>query len=104
MCRNIRPLFHFQPPSTDEEVRAAAIQFVRKISGMQKPSQANEAVFQRAIDEVFAASRKLIDDLVTSGPPKDRDVEREKARERNKKRFGEQSNRMRAIRPKAAEG
>lgn len=88
MCRNIKPLFNFDPPATDEEVRAASIQFVRKISGYTKPSAANEAAFHRAIDEVAAASRRLLDALVTSAEPRDREVEAERARARAAVRFG----------------
>ena len=72
MCRNIRTLFHFDPPASDEEVRAAAVQFVRKLSGFTEPSQANEEVFERAVDEVAAAARRLIDSLVTTAAPRDR--------------------------------
>ena len=82
MCRNIKPLFNFDPPVTDEEVRAASLQFVRKISGFTKPSKANEAAFNRAIDEVAAAARALMDSLVTTAPARDRAVEAEKARAR----------------------
>ncbi|WP_320669569.1 DUF2277 domain-containing protein [Patulibacter defluvii] len=87
MCRNIRTLYNFEPPATEDEVRAAAIQYVRKISGFTKPSQANAEVFERAIDEVAAVSQRLLDGLVTSAPPKDREVEAEKARERSRHRF-----------------
>jgi hypothetical protein len=82
MCRNIHTLFNFDPPATDEEVRAAALQYVRKISGFTKPSQANEAAFERAVEAVAAASRDLLDVLVTSAPPKDREAEAAKARAR----------------------
>ena len=88
MCRNIRPLFNFEPPATDEEIHAAALQFVRKVSGFQKPSQANEAAFERAVAAVQAAARTLVDSLSTSAPPKDRQVEADRARERNRVRFG----------------
>ncbi|MCO4761490.1 MAG: DUF2277 domain-containing protein [Myxococcales bacterium] len=88
MCRNIRTLFNFEPPATDDEIRASAVQFVRKLSGFQKPSQANEAVFEQAVDDVAAIARTLVDNLVTSAPSKDREVEAEKARERNRRRFG----------------
>lgn len=88
MCRNIKPLYNFEPPTTDEEIRAAAIQFVRKISGFNKPSAVNEAAFNLAIEEITRSSKKLLDSLVTNAPPKDREIEREKARERNKLRFG----------------
>jgi hypothetical protein len=88
MCRNIHTLFNFEPPATDEEVRAASLQFVRKISGFTKPSKANEAVFERAVDEVTAASRRLLEALTTAAPPKDREVEAARARERAAKRYG----------------
>ena len=87
MCRNIHTLFNFDPPATDEEVRAAAVQYVRKVSGFTKPSRANEQAFERAVDEVAAASRRLIDSLVTSAQPKDREVEAARARERAAKRY-----------------
>ncbi|MEM7264055.1 MAG: DUF2277 domain-containing protein [Planctomycetota bacterium] len=87
MCRNIRTLFNFDPPATDEEVRAASIQFVRKLSGFTKPSQANEAAFERAVDEVAICARRLLDSLVTKAPARDREVEAAKARERSAKRF-----------------
>ena len=87
MCRNIRTLHNFDPPSTDDEVRAAALQYVRKISGFTKPSQANEAAFERAIESVTAASMTLLDELVTSAPPKDREVEAAKARARSAQRY-----------------
>ena len=88
MCRNIKVLFNFEPPATDEEIEAAALQFVRKLSGFTKPSQANEAAFDRAVLDVAKVARTLIDSLHTNAPPKDRDVEAEKARERNRVRFG----------------
>jgi len=88
MCRNIRTLFNFDPPATDEEVRAAAIQFVRKVSGFNKPSQANADAFAEAIDEVTATTRRLLDALVTTAPARDREVEAAKARARNRQRFG----------------
>lgn len=87
MCRNIRTLHNFEPPATDDEVRAAALQYVRKISGSTKPSQANEAAFEEAVDEIFDVSRRLLDQLVTRAPPKNREVEAEKARERSRRRF-----------------
>jgi len=87
MCRNIRPLFNFDPPATDEEIRAASLQFVRKISGYQKPSRANEAAFTRAIDEVARASAALVESLVTTAPPRDREAEAAKARARAAKRY-----------------
>ena len=87
MCRNIHTLFNFEPPATEDEVRDAALQYVRKISGFTKPSRANEASFERAVDEVTAATARLIDGLVTNAPPKDREVEAERKRERAAKRF-----------------
>lgn len=88
MCRNIRPLFNFAPPATEAEIRAAAIQYVRKVSGVQKPSQTNLAEFDRAVAAVAEVTRHLVDSLVTNAPPRDREEEREKARVRNVKRFG----------------
>jgi hypothetical protein len=88
MCRNIRTLYNFDPPTTAEEIHDAAVQYVRKVSGMQKPSQANEAVFERAIDEVTAATTRLLENLVTAAPPRDREVEAEKRRARAAVRFG----------------
>jgi hypothetical protein len=87
MCRNIRPLHNFAPPATEDETRAAALQYVRKISGTTKPSKANEAAFERAVEAVTAASRELLADLVTAAPPKDREVEAAKARARAQKRY-----------------
>jgi len=87
MCRNIHTLFNFEPPATDEEVRDAALQYVRKVSGFTKPSRANEVVFARAVDEVTIATQRLIEGLVTSAAPKDREVEAERARARAAKRF-----------------
>ena len=87
MCRNIHTLFNFEPPATDHEVRAAAEQYVRKVSGFTKPSRANEDAFARAIDEVAAATSRLLRELVTNATPRDREVEAERARERAKKRF-----------------
>jgi hypothetical protein len=87
MCRNIKTLHNFEPPATEDEVRAAALQYVRKISGSTKPSKANEAAFDRAVDEVAAASERLLAALVTHAPPRDREVEAERARERARKRF-----------------
>lgn len=89
MCRNIRPLHNFEPHATSQEVQDAALQYVRKISGMIKPSQANREVFDRAVAEIAHATDHLLADLVTTAPPKDREVEREKARARNAKRFPE---------------
>jgi hypothetical protein len=87
MCRNIRPLHNFEPPASDEEVRAAALQYVRKISGSSKPSKANSEAFERAVEAVAAASTRLLDELVTSAPPKDREVEASKARARSAQRY-----------------
>jgi hypothetical protein len=87
MCRNIRPLHNFEPPATEDEVRSAALQYVRKISGYTKPSQANAEAFERAIDEVADASARLLDSLVTSAPPKDRKVEAEKRKARSAQRY-----------------
>jgi hypothetical protein len=87
MCRNIRPLYNFEPPASEDEVRAAALQYVRKISGFTKPSKANEEAFERAIDAVTAVSRELLESLETNAPPKDREVEAAKARERAQKRY-----------------
>lgn len=87
MCRNIRTLHNFEPPATDDEVRAAALQYVRKISGSTKPSQANAEAFAHAVDAVAAASRELLDSLVTTAPPKDREVEAAKMRARAAKRY-----------------
>ena len=87
MCRNIHTLFNFEPETTDEEIRGAALQYVRKISGFTKPSRANEAAFERAVDEVAAASKRLLDSLVTTAAPKDREVEAERARARAAKRY-----------------
>ena len=88
MCRNIRPLFNFDPAVTDGEVRAASLQFVRKISGFTKPSKANEAAFNHGIEEIAAAARRLINALVTSAPARDREVEAAKARARAAERYG----------------
>ena len=87
MCRNIRSLYNFEPPATEEEVRSAALQYVRKISGFTKPSRANEEAFEQAVDAVAEASARLLDQLVTSAPPKDREVEAAKARARAVQRF-----------------
>jgi len=87
MCRNIKTLHNFEPPATDEEIRAAALQYVRKISGSTKPSRANEAAFQQAVAEVTASSMRLLGSLVTSAPPRNREVEAERARARAQKRF-----------------
>ena len=88
MCRNIKTLFNFQPPATEDEIHASAIQFVRKLSGFNKPSQANEAAFERAVAEVSDAARRLLTSLQTQAPARDREIEAEKARERSKARFG----------------
>ncbi|RBP04555.1 hypothetical protein DFR50_13932 [Roseiarcus fermentans] len=88
MCRSIRPLFNFEPPATEEEIRAAALQFVRKVSGSSRPSQANAAAFARAVDEVAEATRRLVSSLHAAGPPRDRETEAAKARERSRQRFG----------------
>jgi hypothetical protein len=88
MCRNIKTLFNFEPPATDEEVRAASEQFVRKLSGFTHPSHDNERAFERAVNETFKVARRLIDSLSTHAPPRDRDIEATKARARAAKRFG----------------
>ena len=88
MCRNIKTLFNFDPPATDEEVRAASLQFVRKLSGFTAPSKANEKVFNKAVDDVARIARRLVDDLETNAPPKDRDEEAAKAKARAAERFG----------------
>ena len=87
MCRNIRTLHNFDPPATDAEVRASALQFVRKLSGFSKPSRANEAAFNLAVDQVTLAARELLDSLVTTAPPRNREVEAARARERSRMRF-----------------
>lgn len=87
MCRNIRTLFNFEPPATEQEIRAASLQFVRKISGFNSPSHVNEAAFSQAIEQVADAARTLLQSLSTTAEPKDRDVEAQKARERSKLRF-----------------
>jgi hypothetical protein len=87
MCRNIKTLFNFDPPASEDEIRAASLQFVRKLSGFHKPSQANEPVFNQAIEEVAAAARALIATLHTNASPRDRDVEAERAKERSRQRF-----------------
>jgi hypothetical protein len=88
MCRNIKTLFNFEPPATEEEIRASALQFVRKLSGFNKPSQVNEAVFDRAVAEVSDAARRLLTSLHSHAPARDREIEAEKARERSRLRFG----------------
>jgi hypothetical protein len=87
MCRNIRTLFNFEPPATDEEVHAASLQFVRKLSGFAHPSKANEAAFNCAVDEIAAVAERLLQSLETNSPPRDREIEAEKARVRSKARF-----------------
>lgn len=87
MCRNIKTLFNFEPPATEDEIRAASLQFVRKLSGFNKPSQANEAAFAQAVDEVAAAARTLLGSLATQAAPRDREIEADKARERSRLRF-----------------
>jgi hypothetical protein len=88
MCRNIKTLFNFEPPATEEEIRAASLQFVRKLSGFHKPSAANQAAFDRAVDEVAAVAGDFLGSLVTNAPPRDRAIEAAKARERSAERFG----------------
>jgi hypothetical protein len=88
MCRNIKILYNFSPPTTDDEVQAAALQFVRKVSGMTKPSKANEEAFERAVADVAAVTSRLLGELVTTAPPRDREVEAEKRRARSAARFG----------------
>jgi hypothetical protein len=88
MCRNIKPLFNYDPPATDEEIRAAALQFVRKVGGFTKPSQANQAAVDRAVDDVTRVVQELLDALVTTAPPRDRTVEAAKARQQSARRFG----------------
>jgi hypothetical protein len=87
MCRNIRTLHNFEPPATEDEIRASALQYVRKISGFSKPSQANTEAFERAVDDVAAVSARLLDELVTNAPPKDREVEAAKAKARSAARY-----------------
>ena len=88
MCRNIKTLANFEPPATEDEIRASALQFVRKLSGTTKPSRANEAAFNQAVEEVTAAAHRLVDSLTTSAPPRSREVEAAKARERARQRYG----------------
>ena len=88
MCRNIKTLFNFEPPATEDEIRASALQFVRKLSGFGRPSQANQAVFDQAVEEVSDAARRLLNSLHTQAPPRDRAVEAEKAKERSRLRVG----------------
>jgi hypothetical protein len=87
MCRNIKTLFNFEPPATDEEIRAASLQFVRKLSGFNSPSKLNQEAFQRAVEDVAGAARRLIDSLVTTADPRDREIEAERARARSANRF-----------------
>ena len=88
MCRNIKMLHNFKPPATEEEIRASSLQFVRKLSGFNKPSKANEVAFNRAVDQVAQAARELLDSLITTAPPRDRQVEAAKARARSAERYG----------------
>ena len=88
MCRSIRTLFNFEPPATEDEIRASALQFVRKLSGSPHPSKINEAAFNRAVEDVSDAARRLLASLVTNSPPRDREIEAQKARERAQERFG----------------
>lgn len=88
MCRNIRPLYHFDPPVTDEEIRAASLQFIRKVSGFSRPSAANREPFDHAVDEVLLTVRRLLDSLITAAPPRSREVEAARARARGARRFG----------------
>ena len=88
MCRNIKTLYNFEPPTTHDEIREAALQYVRKVSGMSKPSQANEAAFEHAVDEITSATATLLEQLVTSATPRDREVEAERRRARAAERFG----------------
>ncbi|GAA4286358.1 DUF2277 domain-containing protein [Georgenia daeguensis] len=90
MCRNIHQLHNFAPPATTDEVRAASLQYVRKVAGMTKPSQANQEAFDHAVEHIAAITQELLDSLVTSAPPKDRETEAEKARERSRRRFAQQ--------------
>jgi hypothetical protein len=87
MCRNIRTLHNFEPPATDEEIRASSLQYVRKVSGFSKPSQANTEAFDRAVDEVAAVTARLLDELVSNAPPKDREIEAAKAKARSAARY-----------------
>ena len=90
MCRNIKSLYNYKPPATEQEIRAAAVQFVRKLSGVTRPSKANEPAFDRAVDRVSAAAQELLDGLATNAPPRDRGIEAAKARARAANRFGAQ--------------
>jgi hypothetical protein len=91
MCRNIKTLHNFKPPATEEEIRASSLQFVRKLSGFTRPSKANELAFNRAVDQVALAANELLGSLVTTAPPRDREVEAAKARARSEERFGRQA-------------
>jgi hypothetical protein len=93
MCRNIKTLFNFDPAATDDEIRAASVQFVRKLSGYNAPSKVNAKVFNRSVDQIFAVARRLVDELQTDAPPRDRAVEAAKAKARSAERFGRQSTR-----------
>ena len=88
MCRNIKTLFNFEPPATEDEIRAASLQFIRKVSGTTKPSKANEAVFERAVEDIEKIVQRALQEMVTTAPPKDRSVEAAKAKARNARRFG----------------
>ena len=101
MCRNIKTLFNYAPPATDSEIRAASIQFVRKLSGYTAPSKSNEKAFERAIEKTFEVARELIDSLETTAPPKDREEEAAKAKERNLIRFGPKPKARKATRARA---
>ena len=96
MCRNIKTLFNFSPPATDDEIRTAALQFVRKLSGFQTPSRANQAAFNRAVDEIAVAARTMLVSLVTSAEPRDREIEAQRARAKAAERFGRPSRKPRA--------
>jgi hypothetical protein len=91
MCRNIKPLFNYEPPATEEEIRSAALQYVRKISGSTRPSAANQAAFDRAVDEIARSSARLLAELVTTAPPRDREADAARARARSVRRFGAQA-------------
>ena len=95
MCRNIKTLYNFAPPATDEEIHASSLQFVRKLSGFTRPSKANQLAFDRAVDKVSQAARELVDSLVTNAPPRDREVEARKAKARSAERFGSAETRHR---------
>ncbi len=101
MCRNIKTLFNFEPPATEAEIQASALQFVRKLSGFNKPSQTNAAAFERAVEQVAAAARTLIASLVTTAPPRDRETERVRLMEQSRRRFDPAKTRIRAVDPEA---